>query len=95
MTGKPSFETVFKLTGYHLGAAAVGFMLAATLFAPKPRVVAPVPERTLKVLELRNQARAAASASSGAAVTRAVELCKALAWPACDETSVRAMGKEP
>ncbi len=93
MSGKPSFETVFKLTGYHLGAAALGFMLAATFFAPKARVVMPLPERTLKVLELRNLARAAAS--SGAAVERAVELCKALAWPSCDEASVRAMGKEP
>jgi hypothetical protein len=93
VSGKPSFETVFKLTGYHLGAAAAGFMLAATWFAPKPRVTAPLPERALKVLELRQQARAAAS--SDAAVARAVELCKALAWPACDPASVRALGKEP
>ena len=95
MEGKPSFETIFKLTGFHLGAASVGFLLAATLFAPKPRVVPPLPARTLQVLELRNLARTAASASSGDALAHAVALCKTLAWPACDAASVRAMGKQP
>lgn len=95
MDAKPSFESIFKLTGYHLGAAAVGFFVAATFFAPAPRAVTPLPERTLKVLELRNVARAAASASANGAVDRAVELCKALAWPSCDAESIRAMGKQP
>ncbi len=95
MSDKPSFERIFKLTGVHLGAAALGFVLSASLFAPKPRAATPLSERTLKILELRNQTRAAASASAGPALDRAVELCKALGWPACDADSVKAMGREP
>ncbi|HTQ02744.1 MAG TPA: hypothetical protein VMI54_02765 [Polyangiaceae bacterium] len=34
-------------------------------------------------------------ASTSVALARATELCKALAWPACDADSVRAMGKVP
>ena len=93
--GKPSFETIFKLTGFHLGAVAAGFVLAAAFFAPRPREAKPLPERALKILELRNQARAAASASAGPAVDHAVELCKALGWPTCDAASVHAMGTLP
>jgi hypothetical protein len=95
VAGKPSFETIFKLTGFHLGAVAAGFILAATLFAPKPRAVTPLPERTIRVLELKNAARAAASSSPGAAPNHAVDLGQALAWPACDPDSERAMGKQP
>jgi hypothetical protein len=92
---KPSFETIFRLTGVHLGAAAIGFVLAATLFAPRPRQTTPLPERTLRILELREQARAASSAASVVAVARATELCKGLDWPACDADSIRAMGSQP
>ena len=91
MDGKPSFERVFKLTGLHLGAAALGFAVAAALFAPKPRTNVPLPARTAQILELRKQALAAASAAP--ALARATELCRALAWPACDVDSVRQMGK--
>jgi hypothetical protein len=93
MARKPSFESVFKLTGLHLGAAAAGFVVAAVSFAPKPREAQPLPERTLRILELRNQVRSAATASAGPDVDRAVELCRALGWPACDAASVHAMGQ--
>jgi hypothetical protein len=118
VNGKPSFERIFKLTGVHLGAAAGGFVLAALLFAPKPREPTPISPRAAQILELRNQARAAAGRAMGvragtagtpgaanaasavagpasAALVRAGELCRALAWPACDADSVRAMGQEP
>jgi hypothetical protein len=122
--GKPSFEHIFRLTGFHLGAAGVGFFLAALLFAPKPREPAPLSPRVARILELRTQAHAVASAApstwpspglgvgtagapgsasaasavagpASTALARAIELCKALAWPACDPDSVRAMGKLP
>jgi len=92
---KPTFEQIFKLTGMHLGAAAGGFALAALLFAPKPREQTPLPARTVQILELRQQVRAAASASAGPAQARARELCRALGWPACDPESLRQMGKVP
>jgi hypothetical protein len=120
--GKPSFEHIFRLTGFHLGAAGMGFFVAASIFAPKPRVPAAVSPRVAQILELRTQARAAASGAPttgpsvgvgtagapgaspaasavagppAAALARATELCKALAWPACDADSVRAMGQLP
>jgi hypothetical protein len=93
VSGKPSFDQIFRFTGYHLGAAALGFALAAAFFAPKPRASAPLPPRTAQILELRTQVRAAASASRGPALARATELCRALAWPACEAESVRQMGK--
>ncbi len=126
MDGKPSFEHIFRLTGFHLGAAGAGFFVAAWIFAPKPRMPAAVSPRVAQILELRTQARAAASATTSlapttvvnagvgtagapgaahaasavagppaAALARATELCTALAWPACDPDSVRAMGKLP
>jgi hypothetical protein len=88
-----TFEQVFRFTGLHLGAAAVGFALAAVLFAPGPRKSTQLPARTAQILELRSQAQAAASASSGPALARASELCRALAWPACDAASIREMGR--
>jgi hypothetical protein len=91
--GRPSFDQIFKLTGLHLGAAALGFFVAAACFAPKPRANVPLAPRTLQILELRKQARAAAAASASPALARATELCRALAWPACDANSVRQMGK--
>lgn len=125
MDGKPSFEHIFRLTGFHLGAAGLGFLIAAWLFAPKPRRPAALSPRVVQILELRaraqsfaamlpNAAPAAASGGLGTAgapgaasaasavppqaapvLARAVELCKALAWPACDADAVRAMGKLP
>ena len=95
MDSKPTFERIFKLTGLHLGAAAGGFALAALLFAPKARTQTPLPERTVRILELSHQARALASAAGGPELARVTELCRALAWPACDPESVRQMGKVP
>lgn len=122
MDAKPSFEQIFRLTGFHLGAAAAGFLVAALLFAPKAREPAAVSPRVAQILELHAQARAVASASPptnvnvgtgtagapgaasaasavavppSAALARATELCHALAWPACDPESLRAMGKLP
>lgn len=122
MDPKPSFERIFRLTGLHLGAAGLGFFVAAWLFAPKPRQPAALSPRVVQILELRTQAHAVASAAPAApasaglglgtagapgaasaasavapsaALARATELCKALAWPACDPESVRAMGKLP
>jgi hypothetical protein len=92
---KATFERIFKLTGVHLGAAAAGFALAAALYAPKPREHTPLPPRTAQILELRQQARAAASAAPGPALARATELCRALGWPSCDAEAVRQMGQVP
>jgi len=64
--GKPSFEHIFRLTGFHLGAAAAGFLLAALLFAPKPRQPAALSPRVVRILELRTQAHAAASVAPSA-----------------------------
>lgn len=94
MSQKPSFEQIFKLTGTHLAAGMLGFLVAVLLFAPKPRVPHLEP-RAAQVLELAGKARAAASASSGPALREAVELCQKLAWPACDPDSVRQMGRPP
>jgi len=91
---KPTFDHIFKLTGTHLAAATLGFMLAVLLFAPRPRVRHEDPLAS-EVLELRTQARAAASASAGAALDRAVALCQKRRWPACDPASVRKMGSLP
>jgi hypothetical protein len=91
---KPTFDQVFKLTGTHLAAAMLGFMLAVLLFAPKPRVLREDPLAS-EVLELGTQARAAASSSTGAALDRAVALCQKRRWPACDPASVRRMGSLP
>ena len=91
---KPTFDHIFKLTGTHLAAAAIGFAAAALLFAPKPRVQSEDPLAG-EVLELQTQARAAASASAGAALDRAVALCQKRHWPACDAASVRKMGSAP
>ncbi len=94
VTEKASFERIFKLTGTHLAAAAVGFVLAAFLFGPKPRVTRLEP-RTADVLELGRQAQAAASSSAAPAFERAMGLCQKLGWPACDRASIRQMGVAP
>ena len=93
MSAQPTFEQVFRFTGLHLGAVALGFGIAAASFAPKARTSAPLPTRTVQILELRAQAQAAASASAGPALARAEDLCRALAWPACDRESIRQMGQ--
>ena len=93
MSAQPTFEQVFRFTGFHLGAVAVGFAVAGALFAPKARKSAPLPARTVQILELRTQAQAATSASAGPTLARAEELCRALAWPACDRESIRQMGQ--
>jgi hypothetical protein len=93
VSAQPTFEQVFRFTGYHLGAVAIGFAIAGALFAPKARKSEPLPRRTVQILELRTQAQAAASASAGPALARAEALCRALAWPACDRESVRQMGQ--
>lgn len=94
MRDQPSFDRIFRLTGTHLAAGAAGFVLAVILFAPKPRIAA-IDPRTERVLELRHQAQAAASASSSPALDQAVKLCEALHWPACDRASVQQMGTAP
>jgi hypothetical protein len=93
MSAQPTFEQVFRFTGLHLGAVALGFAVAGALFAPKARKSEPLPARTVQILELRTQAQAAASASAGPALARAEELCRALQWPACDRESIRQMGQ--
>jgi hypothetical protein len=94
MDPKPSFDRIFRLTGTHLAAGAVGFIVAALVSAPKPRATALDPH-TAQVLELGRQAQAAASASAGPALERAVKLCESLRWPACDPASIRHMGERP
>lgn len=94
MTTKPSFDRIFRLTGTHLAAGALGFAIAVAVFAPKPRV-ATLDARARQVLELGHQAHAAANASAGPALEQAVKLCDALHWPACDAGSVRQMGIAP
>jgi len=91
---KPTFDQIFKLTGTHLAAGLLGFVLAVVLFAPKPRVTHEDPLAT-EVLELRTQARAAASASTGPALERAVSICQKRRWSKCDPASVREMGNAP
>jgi len=91
---KPTFDHIFKLTGTHLAAAVLGFLGAVLLFAPKPRVLREDPVAS-EVLALETQARAAASASAGPALERAVAICQKRRWPACDPASVRKMGSVP
>jgi len=91
---KPTFDQIFKLTGTHLAAGAFGFVAAVLLFAPKPRV-AQVNPLANAVNELGRTARAAASASAGPALERAIAQCEKLKWPACDAASVRRMGGAP
>ena len=91
---KPTLDQIFRLTGTHLAAGAVGFIAAVVLFAPKPRVAHEDPV-TQEVLELQTQARAAASASTGPALERASAICRKRRWPACDPESVRKMGLPP
>jgi hypothetical protein len=93
VSARASFEQVFRFTGLHLGAIALGFVVAGLLFKPKPRTTPPLSPRTVQILELRTQAQAAAAASAGPALARATELCRALAWPACDPESIRRMGR--
>lgn len=88
---KPTFDQIFRLTGTHLAAGALGFVAAVALFAPKPRVVVDDPVAR-EVLELQAHARAAASAGPGTELERAIAICRKRSWPACDADSVRKMG---
>jgi len=91
---KPTFDQIFRLTGTHLAAGALGFAAAVVLFAPQPRVAHDDPVAK-EVLELQTQARAAASATTAAPLARAVAICQKRRWPACDPESVRKMGSPP
>ena len=91
---KPTFDQIFRLTGTHLAAGAVGFVVSVVLFAPSPRA-AHVNPLAAAVNELGKHAKAAASASSGPALERAMAECEKLKWPACDAASVRHMGGAP
>lgn len=91
---KPTFDHIFKLTGTHLAAGALGFVLSVLLFAPKPRATHVNPLAN-EVNELARNARAATSASTGPALEQAMAQCEKLRWPACDASSVRQMGRAP
>jgi hypothetical protein len=91
---KPTFDQIFKLTGTHLAAGALGFLVAVVLFAPQSRATHVNPLASA-VNELGHHAKAAASASTGPALERAMAACQKLKWPACDASSVRQMGVTP
>jgi hypothetical protein len=91
---KPTFDQIFKLTGTHLAAGALGFAVSVVVFAPPPRATRVNPLAS-EVNELGRQAKAAASASTGPALERAMAACEKLKWPACDASTVRRMGGAP